>query len=63
MKVEVLSSVNVAEAQEKINIFLQDNPIRLISIEVKPYHLHDLYTHNGEICNQWIEYITTIIYE
>mgnify|MGYP003435016100 CR=1 FL=1 len=63
MKVEILNSYSVKETQEKVNHFLLDNPIKLISMETKPYPVHDLFQSNGEICNQWVEYITTIIYE
>jgi hypothetical protein len=62
MKVEIISSTNIVEAQEQINKFLVDNQINIILLKTDPHALHDLY-YDGNICNQWIEYITTIIYE
>ena len=61
MKVEVISSHSIIEARDRINGFLLDNPIKVISIKTEPHSLHDVY-YNGEVCNQWIEYVTTIIY-
>jgi hypothetical protein len=62
MKTEIITSQNVAEAQEQINKFLLNNPINVVSVEVRPYNLHDLF-YDGNVCNQWIEYITTILYK
>ncbi len=62
MKVEVINTHSAEDSQERINAFLKDNPIKLVSMQTIPYPNHDLY-YDGNICNQWIEYITTIIYD
>lgn len=62
MKVEVISSHSIVETQDRINGFLLDNSIKIVSIKTEPHSMHDLF-YDGSVCNQWIEYITTIIHE
>ena len=61
MKVEIFSSESIYKAQESINNFFEVKNVKVISIDTKATLLHDLH-YSGEVCNQWIEYVTTILY-
>ena len=61
MKVEMFNSESVYKAQESINNFFEVKNVKIISIDTKANSLHDLYS-DGSVCNQQVEYITTILY-
>jgi len=56
---------DIKEIEKDINLWLdleENHNITVLSCETKPNMMHDLY-YDGNICNQWNEYITTILYK
>lgn len=57
----ITSSISHEDLESKINDWdISGRTISSITFSINP--MHDLYTHNGSICNQWIEYTAIIIY-
>ena len=61
MKVVMFNSESVYKAQESINNFFEVKNVKVISIDTKATSLHQLHS-DGSVYNQWVEYITTILY-
>lgn len=60
MKVEIISSYDLQEVQNKINHFIEGRSI--VSIIVTTSTLHDFYQNRApEVCNQWIQYTAVVI--
>lgn len=62
MKTEIISEGSITELQTKVNDWLTTNVDKLISVNISIHPMYDLY-YDGNICNQWAEYVATIITE
>ena len=49
--------------EDEINGFISDNNVEVISLAFSVHPMHDLYSVNGTICNQWNEYVGVLIYK
>ena len=64
MKVKVIVTTDSSKIEELINDFINNNAnIEICSVNVNSCYIHTKYTHTGEICEQWNEYIISIIYK
>ena len=54
------SSINEKD-EAVINDFIHDNNIDVVSLTFNAVPMHDLF-YDGNVCNQWIEYIGVLIY-
>ena len=54
------SSINEKD-EAVINDFIKDNNIDVVSLTFNVVPMHDLF-YDGNICNQWVEYIGVLIY-
>jgi hypothetical protein len=65
MNVEIFSQNSVTEIEDSMNEWIEKNPNFEI-ITVVPYAtmMHQLYyEREPTVCNQWTEYIWTVIYK
>jgi hypothetical protein len=63
MKVKTfIFAISINEKDEDvINEFIMQNNANVISLTFNVVPMHDLH-YDGNICNQWVEYIGVLIY-
>ena len=65
MKVKIFSTtVSIADLENQIAEWTKDLKPAIVSVNVNANIMHDYFMDSAppRICNQWIEYIATIIY-
>lgn len=62
MKIKIIEHFEPVGLQDEINDFCKD--IEIVSVGVTASPMHDLYENRPpQVCNQWTQYIATIIYK
>ncbi|NQU54071.1 MAG: hypothetical protein HQ522_16200 [Bacteroidetes bacterium] len=66
MKIKIISSdISAADLENKVAEWTNELKPKIISVNVNSNVLHDYYIETAPpmICNSWIEYICSIVYE